>query len=99
MKVFPWKSERLSERRSVEPLDALLWHWLAIGAMTLWMVPVHCWHLRSIGWLPWWTLAVPLVLLATRAWRRRIGPSASAKSRRAVGNQRVHFLTVSGPDR
>lgn len=52
----------LNTERHLHLFDALLLHWLALGGLILLLVPVRHWHAQSVGWLPWWLLAVPLLL-------------------------------------
>ncbi len=53
--------------RRVHPVDALLAHWLTLGALVLWSVPAAHWHNAWIGWLPYWLALVPALLLG-RHW-------------------------------
>lgn len=56
----------LADARRLHPLDALLLHWLALGGLILLLIPARHWHLHSVGWLPYWLLAVPLLLTVLR---------------------------------
>ncbi len=52
--------------RPLHPFDALLLHWLTLGGLILLLVPVRHWHAQSVGWLPYWLLAAPLLLTVLR---------------------------------
>lgn len=49
--------------RSIALIDAILLHWLALGLLGLILVPSAHWHSPWIGWLPFWWVLMPGVLL------------------------------------
>lgn len=55
-----------SSEPALAPFDALLLHWLGIGALVLALLPAAQWHNLWIGWLPYWLVLVPALLLVRR---------------------------------
>ncbi|MFA5589407.1 MAG: hypothetical protein WDA70_01625 [Lysobacteraceae bacterium] len=70
------RCSELASRRlppQVGLFDALLLHWLVVGALVLMLAPA--WQHAWLGWLPYWLVLVPAALLGWRwmAAKRRAG--------------------------
>ncbi|MCX7557627.1 hypothetical protein OS187_12505 [Xanthomonadaceae bacterium JHOS43] len=65
--------------RRVAAFDAVLLHWLTLGVLVLTIVPAAHWHNVWIGWLPYWLVLVPAVLLG----RHPVTRMARSPERRA----------------
>lgn len=73
------RCSELASRRlppQVGLFDALLLHWLVVGALVLMLAPA--WQHAWLGWLPYWLVLVPAALLGWRwtvARHRRLYPA------------------------
>ena len=92
----PTPNPMLRARRDAEVmLQVWAWRWLALGASASLLVPALRGYNVYVGWLPFWLLAAPVVLLAL-THRHRL---AAALSAFLVGGRRRRTLFSRGQAR
>lgn len=73
-------------RDSARLLSPFLWRWFAVGAIACLLSPALRGYNVYIGWLPFWLVAAPVVVLAL-LHRARLAAALSAS---LVGRRRRH---------
>jgi hypothetical protein len=57
-------------RQRGRALEGIAWFWSWSGTLALWLVPAARVYSPTIGWIWYWLVAAPLlVLVAVQAWR------------------------------
>jgi hypothetical protein len=57
-------------RQPGRTLEGIAWFWLWSGTLALWLVPAARVYSPTIGWIWYWLVGAPLlVLAAVHAWR------------------------------
>jgi hypothetical protein len=56
-------SSNPSATHTVRPFTALMLHWLVAGLVILMLLPMPHWYEPHLGWLPFWLVLMPALLL------------------------------------